>query len=322
MLSFLLCLAIAALATLSAAATIQRQQGIPSDSFIASASPKLILNTPSAVPLLGAGEIDPNFFAHFKDGKEDLSDKSVYLNTLTALSSLSEEPFDAPFDGGIWSMKDYPDVEIRVHNYPGLQINYAMWGLLLIMSQMHINQFTSCTAYLWYVFPNGVGPKQVGTIDITRGAAAALGSLGSNRSDIALTSSSYPLTYITSPGDFVLKNDSNDGSLGVRGWNINIKLEGPRLSKENIFTSIFASIVAAAGSNRGAIKYRSNVGFMNVDLTWEAYSLLAPDFEYGMLQWTLNKIAKYMYKKNKFQAGEWVFLVGDVQIGKGAIRRI
>jgi len=287
---------------------------------------------------------DPRFSALVREGDDDLSDKSVYMNILRALLSLSKYPFTDHFRGGSWSYPGYKDVAITVEPDPRLQINYAMWGLQEGLTHMGVTEFRALELRMYW--NSGAGPKRVGAIIFQRSTPE---QLGMNESaaivnsitlgpllDISSSSVSLPiptrvstvleLTSGTALSPPIPKSPFSSYPISINSTaytsfvdipNAHLaaffELEGARLPKYDIFACICEGIVTIAGIPRSEpfraiatiTSYSSTIEIQICPWNVHSHPELAQLLPEDVI-YLLGKIPIYMEARNKFQEGTFV----------------
>ncbi|KAL8887764.1 MAG: hypothetical protein Q9215_004704 [Flavoplaca cf. flavocitrina] len=280
------------IATISFAAIISNRS-LPEIST-ADALPSRKLTIPNG-PILQSGnsslgDQDPRFFTLVKDGDEDLPDKSVFMNILAVLRELSRQQFNDHFHGGEWSVRGYDNVAVHIPPHPRLRVNYAMWGLKQGVAHMNGNGYQSVEVHTC--------SSMVGALDR---------SIFRNTSGV---------------------DEDNVSSLDTPNYNLTPNFQGPRLSTYGVFASLFAAIAEVASWDRSRpIEAQGQTvgGSTKVALTfrpWVFQPSGPPYLYYDPMMWMFDRVAKYMIRYNRFNAGEFVLLVDDQPVGFGAFSRL
>ncbi|KAL8833964.1 MAG: hypothetical protein Q9176_007720 [Flavoplaca citrina] len=295
------------IATISFAAIISNRS-LP-ESSTADALPSRELTIPNG-PILqsgnsGLGAKDPRFFTLVKDGDEDLPDKSVFMNILAVLRELSRQQFNDHFHGGEWSIHGYDNVAVHIPPHPRLRVNYAMWGLNQGVAHMNGNGYQSVEVHMflqWWT------RRWTGRAPLPHRAQLAADAASSRN---------------TSGVD-----EDSVSSLDTPNYNLRPNFQGPRLSTYGVFASLFAAIAEVASWDRSRpIEAQGQTvgGSTNAALTfrpWVFQPSGPPCLYYDPMVWMFDRVAKYMIRYNRFNAGEFVLLVDDQPVGFGEFSRL
>ncbi|KAI4278689.1 MAG: hypothetical protein LQ337_000851 [Flavoplaca oasis] len=273
----------------------------------------------------GLGAQDPRFFTLVKDGDEDLPDKPVFMNILAVLRELSRQQFNDHFHGGEWSILGYDNVAVHIPPHPRLQVNYAMWGLNQGVAHMNGKGYQSVEARMFLNGGRGVGPVEVGIIRI----------LKSNRVNRKTETDPAPLppraqlaANVTASRNTSSVDGNSVSGLGTPNYNLRPNFQGPRLSTYGVFASLFAAITEVASWDRSRpIEAQGQTvgGVTNVALKfrpWVFQPSGPPYLYYDPMMWMFDRVAKYMIRYNRFNAGEFVLLVNDQPVGFGEFSRL
>lgn len=334
-----LILSLCGLLTLSSAAVIVPHNRInsskPPNSNLTIAGANVLLfitNISLAVP-------DPRFSIHIREGDDDLSDKSTYMNILGALLFLSKYPFTDHFNGLRFSYPGYKDVAITVEPDPHLQINYVMWGLNLGLFHMGQRDFRDLDLHMFW--DSGAGPEEVGIIFFEKAAPGQLRLNGNAQimnstalgplKDVTPTSVSLPIssqdstvlelpsgpapspsTLRSSLSSYPISTNTrvNTSAVDIPNAHLHASFElgGARLPKYDLFECICEGIVFLASVPRSEI-ITDIISFYNhrdtLEVEFHPWNPTAPQgyiFPEDII-YLLGMIPKYMYAENKFQEG-------------------
>lgn len=278
----------------------------------------------------GVKTVDSRFSALFQDGKEDLSEKSVYMSVLKTLADMSRHDFNYRCPGGRWSFSEYRDIEIVVEpaitSGTEFQWRFAIWGLYFAVRRVHYSNFVNCrTMLLW----QGVqGTETVGFVYIQKSPTSTAAISGSSAfaqpgSDLS------PSPNISLSGDDA--NITFDGAnisrlFSQENINLAIDVTGGRLSKWGAFFPIYSAIVALASFDQkmpipGIVTRdpQSNAK-LNIE-HWAEPRTVPPYFVPRTAIVGLARIPKYMYQNNRFNEVRFVFEVDTKPVGYGYIRK-
>ena len=278
------------------------------------------------IEALGDPGRDPKYFSLFRNLGQDLSDKSTYLNILRVLRDLAKLPITSHFHGGRWSAPGYEDVMVAIDPHPELQVNYAMWALEDTYSHMYMQNFDGCLTHLYYNRGRGIGPVEVGLLQVSRPIGPTLSTginsttaLGSVRNATVGNITSTDMDsdeYNVGPSTITAK------SLSARDWEIRQNLNGRALTKNIVFTLIYGAIIRMAELPRSRFPLRAGAsvrdGGWELEMRpWDAQAT----FTYDQLQYMLYKIPLGMYANRQFKAGSVVLVVDEQFVGYAEFKR-
>ena len=300
-------IAICGFVSLSAAITLQKPASVSNKAA------NITLSTQNSTVLNGQ---DPRFFTLVRDGQQDLTPKSVYMNILQALESLAGLPFEDPFQGERWSAIGYQDVEIAIDPIENLQANFAMWGLYLAVAHIIQKDFCNTEVLMYFNYGPPVGVLEVGTIRIYRPQRSSL-SIGGLPSSLPSATATHGQADITNNNTVPLSEDN---------YSLTIRFNGIRLNKDGIWGAIFEAICEVASWNRTRYldrRARITDDVKNVEMYFRPSVLPGPPYlNYAPMIFMLTEIPKYMIRVNKFQAGVFVVGVNGEAVGYGELYRL
>ena len=199
-----------------------------------------------------------------------------------------------------------------------------MWGLNQGVAHMNGKGYQSVEVHMFLNGGRGVGPVDVGIIRI----------LKSNRVNRKPETDPAPLppraqlaTKATASRNTSGVDGDNVSSLDTPNYNLRPNFQGPRLSTYGVFASLFGAIAEVASWDRSRpIEAQGQTvgGSTNVALTFRPWGFQPsgpPYLYYDPMMWMSDRVAKYMIKYNRFNAGEFVLLVDDQPVGYGEFSR-
>ena len=339
------------LATLCCAATIQQPSLLHLDhnngNNSSSNNDRLILpaDTLSFVPM------DPRFSIDLFTLHYDISDRSVYMTGLRAMRDLSRLPFDGLVAGGSsrWSDARYGEVEIALLGLDAnLKAKHAMWSIYQAMLAMgREDQFRAMRGTIYWRTEPGQPRNEIGKLLVVKGSSVRVPGLpllpveedsvrngthhasSVNTRDVAIPphagrrpESNATTTTTTS------KNDTTTSLQVRRTRNVRVEFEGPTLNKLGVFICIYGAIVGAASAPHPSADFHHaslNDEQTRVELDFKLWSdpqrRVSPRLEIDDIVFMLYSIPRYMYDNNKFRAGQFVFLVNDVPLLEGSMKK-
>ncbi|KAL8648123.1 MAG: hypothetical protein Q9226_006132 [Calogaya cf. arnoldii] len=283
--------------------------------------PTVNLITPDGQPLHSGnpslGTRDPRFFVLIRPGGYDLPDKSVFMAVLKTLKELSGLPFADHFHGGgNWYAPGYDGVRVTIPPHPRLQVRFAMWALADGVAHMNTNGYQSLEIHMYFNGGRGVGPVEVGIVQILR-----------RRPETLSPSPEFPANSTTFE-NATIDDVGVSSSLGVPNYSLRPNFQGARLMSYGVFASIFGCINEVAATDRSQpFKARGDImgSEEGLSLMWRPWVFEPygpPYLYYDQMIWMFDHVAKFMIRNNRFNAGEFVLLVDDVPVGYGEFKRV
>ncbi|KAL8852599.1 MAG: hypothetical protein Q9221_002595 [Calogaya cf. arnoldii] len=283
--------------------------------------PTVKLTTPDGQPLhsgnTSPGGRDPRFFVLIRPGTYDLPDKSVFMAVLKTLKELSGLPFADHFHGGgDWYVPGYDGVRVTIPPHPRLQVRFAMWGLADGVGHMNTKGYQSLEVHMYFNGGRGVGPVEVGIVQILRRRPETLLS----------PSPEFPANSTTFENATI--DEVGVSSLGVLNYSLRPNFQGARLTTYGIFASIFGSINLVAATDRSQpFKAQGDIMLSEegVSLIWRPWVFEPygpPYLYYDQMIWMFDHVAKFMIRNNRFNAGEFVLLVDGEPVEYGEFQKV
>ena len=323
---FRLFISICGYVLLPTAAVLQKPPPLSNETaIVAFSAQNITVPDGRALPVqnISLGATDPRFFTLVRDGRQDLTPKSVYINTLQALETLADLPFQDDFDGERWSVVNYQDVEIVVDPHEGLQVKYAMWGVYHAVAHIIEKNFINSEIFMFYNDGPPVGVLALGTVRISKPQQTSISSVSESSAGGLNSSSSN-----NSPGsdDKIDIEGNNITAIGTDNHRLTFQLTGARLNKNGVWAVVFEAICEVASWNRAQhLEVRARIidDDRNVELVFQPVVDPGPPYlDYASIIFMLAGIPKYMVTGNRFQAGSFVVERNDERVGSGEIYRI